>query len=320
MWRTVARVSPRGVAAAVLASSVLLEVAIMPGVGGAVGLRGLERSPEERRADLLADRQMRLAFLRGSHFGAGLAGRRPTLTLVRPDGRIERPLFRPRSAVQRFAWLNRGTAVYFVLDRSPSYLVLTRNGHLRRASDGICPSSPDPAADGTHLHCGDTLVFVRRGERSETLPIEVGQAFSPSLSPNGKRVAFVWVTPADEASLWVYDVRTKRNRELVRASSFPYEAILESPVWSPDGQRLLFWAWRDDWETVFTVDANGTHFRRLLKNAARPAWSPDGTRIAFDRDRGHGRQIYTARPDGGDVRQLTHGPKEAWAPRWRPAR
>ena len=32
---------------------------------------------------------------------------------------------------------------------------------------------------------------------------------------------------------------------------------------------------------VYTIAADGTQLRRLLRNAYAPAWSPDGSRLAF---------------------------------------
>lgn len=64
-----------------------------------------------------------------------------------------------------------------------------------------------------------------------------------------------------------------------------YEAVW--PAWSPDRQRIAFFASIDE-ETanyaLFVVNVDGTDLRMLVDQAIPdrwPAWSPDGTRIAY---------------------------------------
>jgi hypothetical protein len=87
------------------------------------------------------------------------------------------------------------------------------------------------------------------------------------------------------------------------------------PVWSPDGRRIAFLAWRptaSSWNAsqegwfsslfeIRVVSADGSDQRVLARGAGSPAWSPDGRRIAFDRDR----DIYVVNADGSGQRRLT---------------
>jgi dipeptidyl aminopeptidase/acylaminoacyl peptidase len=61
---------------------------------------------------------------------------------------------------------------------------------------------------------------------------------------------------------------------------------LSSAEWSPDGQRIAFVMQEeiDGPFTVWTVDADGSHPRRIGPPGHQwtPMWSPDGTRIAFE--------------------------------------
>lgn len=73
----------------------------------------------------------------------------------------------------------------------------------------------------------------------------------------------------------------------------------------------------DDAKTgeIYTVDPDGTHFRRLTHDAPNvisllPSWSPDGQRIVFDRIRNGHDQLYTMAADGTDRRLVRSEPRQ----------
>jgi thymidine kinase len=56
-----------------------------------------------------------------------------------------------------------------------------------------------------------------------------------------------------------------------------------SPLWSPDGRKLLFVSDRDGNREVYVMSADGSSQLNLTRDAAEdwtPCWSPDGERIA----------------------------------------
>jgi Tol biopolymer transport system component len=86
---------------------------------------------------------------------------------------------------------------------------------------------------------------------------------------------------------------------------------------------------RDGEPEIYVVSADGSHQRRLTRNAtedAYPSWSPDGTKIAFTRQCWHsnGRsdwddEIYVMNADGSGQRNLTHTRLwNEWYPAWSP--
>jgi TolB protein len=67
---------------------------------------------------------------------------------------------------------------------------------------------------------------------------------------------------------------------------------------------------------VFTIRADGTGARPLLRRASLPSWSPDGTRLAFVSRRSGDEEIYVANADGSGVRRLTRSPGPDLWPAW----
>ena len=67
---------------------------------------------------------------------------------------------------------------------------------------------------------------------------------------------------------------------------------------------------------VYTIVADGTQLRRLLRSAYAPAWSPDGSRLAFVSRRSGDEEIYVALANGTGVRRLTRSPGPDLSPAW----
>jgi len=94
-----------------------------------------------------------------------------------------------------------------------------------------------------------------------------------------------------------------------------------SPVWSPDGRRLLFVSDRDGNREVYVMSADGSSQLNLTRDPAEdwtPAWSPDGQQIAFASFRDGNWEIYVMAADGANVRRLTRSPAADYAPVWSP--
>jgi len=77
---------------------------------------------------------------------------------------------------------------------------------------------------------GRTLVWAGRGRGEEALAMEPRDYANPSLSPDGGRVA-VWAGQ----DIWIYDLARSTTTRLT------FDPALDvSPLWTPDGERVVF--------------------------------------------------------------------------------
>ena len=107
----------------------------------------------------------------------------------------------------------------------------------------------------------------------------------PQISPDGRFVAFVKVTPDPlergyKRNIWLFPLGGGEAFQLTRGDKD------SGPSWSPNGKHLAFVSTRGDKAQVYLLPTNdvGGEARALtnMKNGAHsPAWSPDGTQIAF---------------------------------------
>lgn len=112
------------------------------------------------------------------------------------------------------------------------------------------------------------------------LTSEPGLECRPSLSPDGKRVAYVKKDPElPEADIYV---STRGAGSPVQLTDHPgYESY---PTWSPDGTELAFTRLWGDSAGIFTVPAGGGESRCIYESDLFPRhldWSADGRWLVF---------------------------------------
>jgi len=127
------------------------------------------------------------------------------------------------------------------------------------------------------------LIWVDREGREQALPLPERQYYGPRLSPDGSRVA-VTVYDGRSSDLWVYDVASGAGLRLTRLEATA-DAILV-PVWTPDGERIIYRApgSGDLWWTA--ADGSGAPeplFEDPGSDEAGTSVSPDGRTLVFSR-------------------------------------
>ena len=183
---------------------------------------------------------------------------------------------------------------------------------------------------------GNSEIYVMNadGTNQRRLTNHPKNDWSPSWSPDGKRIAFMsdrdghahpihdWRSPTSE--IYVMDANGGNQQNL---TNDPHGD--RSPSWSPDGKHIVFETDRDNNSEIYVMNADGTNQRRLTNNRTEdryPAWSPDGERIAFSaRREGHvvhnldsTYEIYVMDVDGENQQRLTENRNNDWRPSWSP--
>jgi Tol biopolymer transport system component/DNA-binding winged helix-turn-helix (wHTH) protein len=119
---------------------------------------------------------------------------------------------------------------------------------------------------------------------------DVGEKYTPSLSPDGQHLAFAWNGGSGPYfSLYVKLVGTEESLRLTRKASVDF-----NPVWSPDGRYIAFCRILEGKTGIYILSALGGAERRVHETlwgnqefneifwySGRLAWSPDGKFLAF---------------------------------------
>ena len=130
-----------------------------------------------------------------------------------------------------------------------------------------------------------TIQWLDSTGRQQPLQAKPGAYAQPRLSPDGKRISFV-VSEGGNLDIQSYDWQGDRTTKLT------FGGVHQDPVWSPDGQYVVFVSLNPlgiDWTRA---DGSGQP-QPLIKQDAIPwSFSPDGKRLAYV-DASGANQIWT---------------------------
>jgi len=127
-----------------------------------------------------------------------------------------------------------------------------------------------------------TLALMDRNGTPKRLELPKLNFWHPRISPNGKQLA-VSTDDGKEQIVWIYDLDGKTS---MRRLTFGGNNRL--PIWSPDGQRVLFQSDREGDDALFWQRADGTGVaERMTKlegewtSHRADSWASDGQTFLF---------------------------------------
>jgi len=248
-------------------------------------------------------------------------------------------------------WSPDGTRIAFSSDRSSSsdaaidIFVMDADGSnvvriTTSSSGGDYNFRPEWSPDGTRIAYtryasgGDQDIYVI-GLSESGIGSNITDYFgemdgNPAWKPDGS--AIVFMSRHDTGYWQIYRVAVKDPlssidvSDVTRMTNQPSPIKDQDPVWSPDGESIVFYSNRGPGDTneIYLIDAeaeNGVPPEiRLTDNTAddkSPEWSPDGSKIIFVSDRSGNFDIYTMNPDGTHQVRLTDTIANDNCPDWR---
>ena len=154
----------------------------------------------------------------------------------------------------------------------------TGAAHFSVSADGTLVYIPDAA--GAIGNPRGTLVWVDREGREEPLTAPARAYGLPRLSPDGQRIALE--VQDEQRDIWIWHLT---GETLTRLTLNPAQD--QSPVWTPDGRRVIFSSTRTGVLDLFWQLSDGTGaVERLLESVIAQfptSVSPDGTKLVVRR-------------------------------------
>ena len=140
--------------------------------------------------------------------------------------------------------------------------------------------------DGTLVYArarsvqGRRLLWADRQGGIEPLPVGPPGFGAPSLSPDGRRAA-LQIDEATRHDIWIYEFATEA---LTRVT---FDGTSATPIWTPDGRRLVFSSTKEGRRQIYWQPADGTGQPQLLvadEHSVWPgSWSRDQKTLAVTR-------------------------------------
>lgn len=220
---------------------------------------------------------------------------------MQPNGDDKTHVFDRVSFTHRMFWSSNGVWVYFDSRHD------NPTGDIYRVR-----------ADGTGLQrlTNGTQSAAQPNSAITTISVINAASFAPSLSPDGKWIAFI---SNRNGAYAVYKMRPDGSEITRLADSVEIGRV----TWSPDGQWLTYSDYLNSptpnnpfttsasvrpSAAIFKMRADGSDQTLLTvaetADSLSPAWSPDGNTIAFVSDRNGLMDLFIMDTDGQNIRSL----------------
>ena len=141
-----------------------------------------------------------------------------------------------------------------------------------------------------------------------------GNNTNPTVSPDGRRIAFVTNRDGNN-EIYVAD---RNGENQVRVTNTPFHE--QDPDWSAQNE-LVFTGVPSGTGEIYVANADGSGLTRLTNDShadSTPTWAPDGNSIAFASSRSGNNDIWTMSATGANVVNLTTDAHNDAEPAWSP--
>jgi TolB protein len=131
---------------------------------------------------------------------------------------------------------------------------------------------------------GIYMVELKSGTKKPLLT-DADLNISPSISPDGRKIAFARSVDRGNSEIFVSDQNGRNLKQLTRSSG-----IDTNPAWSPDGSQIAFTSSRGGSPQIYVMQPDGSKLRRVTFEGEYndgAAWEPSGNRIAHATRRGN---------------------------------
>lgn len=140
-------------------------------------------------------------------------------------------------------------------------------------------------------------IYDRSGK--QVTAIDSGTFITGYFSPDGKKVAASRNNPGKGMEIMIYDLARSTKTQFTFAQSRD-----DDPVWSPDGNTIIFDSSRSGKTDLYTRPANGSQAEQLLyhddTDKYPTSWSADGKYVAYEDLSGRDIHIWAAPMMGAD--------------------
>ena len=130
----------------------------------------------------------------------------------------------------------------------------------------------------------DLAWYDRTGKKGDV--IDSGTFQDAHISPDGKKVSAARADAGGHLEIYIYDLARGTKSQFSFSQSRD-----DDPVWSPDGNTIVFDSGRSGKIDLYTRPANGARQEELLYHddldKYPSSWSSDGKYIAYEALSGH---------------------------------
>ena len=167
-----------------------------------------------------------------------------------------------------------------------------------------------------------TLWLYSIYEGTRTLIFDRGTSFSPSFSPDGKKLAFCSTEEDGNSEIYLANISNTEPVEVTTIKRLTFSKSIDTaPSWSPTSRQIAFTSDRGGTPQIYIMDAEGSNIERVSFGGNYfdgPAWSPIGDMIVYVSRVNQIFDIYVLNLKTNRVVKLTESNARNESPSWSP--